>query len=88
MRQQACGCYGSVCVCVSVFLIIKGDSSVYVIVMPSPVLSLPINKRALFHVAVMSEVAFFLHQLRHVNPPAVLSLQALESPPEFIHLTD
>lgn len=86
MRQQACGCYSSQYVCV--FVILKGDSGVYVMVMPAPVLSLPINKRALFHVAVMSEVAFFLHQLRHVNVPAVLSLQALESPPEFIHLTD
>lgn len=42
----------SVCVCV--FVIVKGDSGVYVMVMPAPVLSLPINKRALFHVAVMS----------------------------------
>lgn len=44
----------SVCVCV--FVIVKGDSvgRVYVMVMPAPVLSLPINKRALFHVAVMS----------------------------------
>lgn len=66
----------------------KGDSKVYVMVMLVPGLSLPINKRAVFHVAVMSEVAFFLHQLPHVNPPAVLSLQALKSPPEFIHLTD
>lgn len=45
----------------------------YVMVMQPPVLSLPINNLVLFDVATMSKVAFFLHHLRHVNPPAVLS---------------
>lgn len=61
-------CTLSVCV-----LIIKEDREVYVMVMQPPVLSLPINNQVFFDVATMSKVAFFLHQLRHVNVPAVLS---------------
>lgn len=59
-------------------LIIKEDSEVHVMVMQPPVLSLPINYLVLFDVATTSEVAFFLHQLRHVNPSAVLSPQAAQ----------
>lgn len=65
-------CVHSVCVCVCA-LIIKEDREVYVMVMQPPVLSLPINNQVFFDVATMSKVAFFLHQLRHVNVPAVLS---------------
>lgn len=59
----------------------------YVVVMQPPVLSLLINNQVLFDVATQSEVASFLHHLRHVNPPDVLSPYQLKSPPEFIHLT-
>lgn len=38
-----------------------------------PELSLPINNQVPFDVTTMSKVALFLHQLWHVNPPAVLS---------------
>lgn len=60
---------------VCALLIINEASEVYVMVMQPPGLSLPINNQVLFDVAMMSEVAlfFFLHQLQHVNPPAVLS---------------
>lgn len=67
----------TLCLCTSV-LIIKGDSEVHVMVMQPPVHSLPIHYLVLFDVATISEVAFSLHQLRHVNPSAVLSPQGAQ----------
>lgn len=46
----------------------------HVMVMQPPVLSLSINYLALFDVTMTSEVAFFNHQLRHLNPSTVLSV--------------
>lgn len=59
-------------------LIMEEGSEVHVMVMQPPVLSLPINYLVLFDVAMTSEVAFFLHQLRHSNQSAVLSPQAAQ----------
>lgn len=59
-------------------LIMKEGSEVHVMVMQPPVLSSPINYLVLFDVAMTSEVAFFLHQLRHLNPSTVLSPQAAQ----------
>lgn len=56
-----------------VLLIINEDGEVHVMVMQPPVLSLSINNQVPFHVDPMSKVAPFFHQLRHVNPLAVLS---------------